>query len=65
MEFRPLHVRIAIKRAAAETKTAGGRPASKRATRFYSANGSGSEVKIDGQELLFMKESDIMGVLDK
>jgi chaperonin GroES len=25
---------------------------------------SGSEVKIDGEELLIMKESDIMGVLD-
>jgi chaperonin GroES len=26
---------------------------------------SGTEVKIDGTELLIMKESDIMGVLDK
>ena len=26
---------------------------------------SGSEIKIDGEELLIMKESDIMGVLDK
>ena len=26
---------------------------------------SGTEVKIDGQELLIMKESDIMGVMDK
>ena len=26
---------------------------------------SGSEVKIDGKELLIMKESDIMGVLEK
>jgi chaperonin GroES len=25
---------------------------------------SGSEVKIDGEELLIMKESDIMGVLE-
>jgi len=25
---------------------------------------SGTEVKVDGQELLIMKESDIMGVLD-
>jgi chaperonin GroES len=25
---------------------------------------SGSEVKIDGQELLIMKESDILGVLE-
>jgi chaperonin GroES len=26
---------------------------------------SGTEVKIDGEELLIMKESDIMGVMDK
>ena len=26
---------------------------------------SGTEVKIDGEELLIMKESDIMGVIDK
>jgi chaperonin GroES len=26
---------------------------------------SGTEVKIDGQELLIMKESDVMGVLEK
>ena len=26
---------------------------------------SGTEVKIDGEELLIMKESDVMGVLDK
>ncbi len=26
---------------------------------------SGTEVKLDGQELLIMKESDIMGVLEK
>jgi chaperonin GroES len=26
---------------------------------------SGTEVKIDGSELLIMKESDIMGVLDE
>jgi chaperonin GroES len=26
---------------------------------------SGTEVKIDGQDLLIMKESDIMGILDQ
>jgi chaperonin GroES len=26
---------------------------------------SGTEVKIDGQELLIMKESDVMGVIEK
>jgi chaperonin GroES len=29
------------------------------------AKWSGTEVKLDGKELLIMKESDIMGVLDK
>ena len=29
------------------------------------AKWSGTEVKIDGKELLIMKESDIMGVLDR
>ena len=27
--------------------------------------GAGTEVKIDGQELLIMKESDIMGIIDE
>ena len=31
--------------------------------RVLFGKGSGTEVKIDGQELLIMKESDIMGVL--
>ena len=26
---------------------------------------SGTEVKVDGQDLLIMKESDVLGVLDK
>ena len=26
---------------------------------------SGTEIKIDGEELLIMKESDVMGVLEK
>ena len=32
--------------------------------RVLSGKWSGTEVKIDGQDLLIMKESDIMGVLD-
>src|SRR5579885_1633494 len=28
-------------------------------------NSSGTEVKIDGEELLIMKESDIMGIIDE
>jgi len=33
------------------------------ATACCSGKWSGNEVKLDGQELLIMKESDIMGVL--
>ena len=41
------------------------RSTSRTATGCCSASGRGTEVKIDGQELLIMKESDIMGVLEK
>jgi chaperonin GroES len=37
----------------------------KKGERVLFGKWSGTEVKIDGQELLIMKESDIMGVLDK
>ena len=37
----------------------------KRGDKVLFGKWSGTEVKIDGQELLIMKESDIMGVLDK
>ena len=40
-------------------------PEVKRGDRVLFGKWSGTEVKIDGQELLIMKESDIMGVLDK
>ena len=34
--------------------------------RFYKVGKwSGTEVKIDGRELLIMKESDIMGIIDE
>lgn len=36
----------------------------KKGDRVLFGKWSGTEVKIDGQELLIMKESDIMGVLD-
>jgi co-chaperonin GroES (HSP10) len=36
---------------------------SRRATASCSASGRGTEVKIDGQDLLIMKESDIMGIV--
>jgi chaperonin GroES len=37
----------------------------KRGDKVLFGKWSGTEVKIDGQELLIMKESDIMGVLEK
>ena len=37
----------------------------RRGDRVLFGKWSGTEVKIDGQELLIMKESDIMGVLDR
>ena len=37
----------------------------KRGDRVLFGKWSGTEVKIDGQELLIMKESDIMGVIDR
>ena len=39
-------------------------PDVKKGDRVLFGKWSGTEVKIDGQELLIMKESDIMGVLD-
>ena len=36
-----------------------------RQSRFLSTPSTRLEVKIDGQELLIMKESDIMGIIDE
>jgi chaperonin GroES len=74
MKFRPLHDRVVVKRIDAEEKTAvgpGGRDEAgklipidlKVGDRVLFGKWSGTEVKLDGQELLIMKESDIMGVL--
>jgi chaperonin GroES len=79
MKFRPLHDRVVVKRIDAEEKTAGGiiipdtggRDENGKlipidiqvGDRVLFGKWSGTEVKIDGQELLIMKESDIMGVL--
>ena len=37
----------------------------KKGDRILFGKWSGTEVKIDGQELLIMKESDIMGIIEK
>jgi chaperonin GroES len=96
MKFRPLHDRVVVKRADAETKSSGGiiipetageKPQQgevvaigagardesgkivpldvKKGDKILFGKWSGTEVKIDGKELLIMKESDIMGILDK
>jgi chaperonin GroES len=75
MKFRPLHDRVVVRRVDSETKTAGGiiipdTAAEKPQQGEVIAVGPGArdesgKVKIDGQELLIMKESDIMGVLEK
>ena len=96
MKFRPLHDRVVVKRAEAETKSAGGiiipdtageKPQQgevvsvgpggrdeagklipidiKKGDKVLFGKWSGTEVKIDGKDLLIMKESDIMGVLEK
>ncbi len=96
MNFRPLHDRVVVKRADAETKSAGGiiipdtageKPQQgevvavgpggrdeagklipidlKKGNNVLFGKWSGTEVKIDGKELLIMQESDIMGVLEK
>jgi chaperonin GroES len=96
MNFRPLHDRVVVKRADAETKSSGGiiipdtageKPQQgevvavgpggrdeagklipidiKKGDKVLFGKWSGTEVKIDGKDLLIMKESDVMGVLVK
>jgi len=94
MKFRPLHDRIALRRADSETKTSGGiiipdtaaeKPQEgeviavgpgargedgrivplqlKPKDKVLFGKWSGTEVVLDGEDLLIMKESDIMGVI--
>jgi len=68
MKFRPLHDRVVVKRIDAEEKTAGGiiiPDTAKVGDRVLFGKWSGTEVKIDGEELLIMKESDVMGVIEE
>ena len=96
MKFRPLHDRVVVKRADAETKSAGGiiipdtageKPSQgeiisvgpggrdeagklipidlKKGDKVLFGKWSGTEVELDGKDLLIMKESDIMGVIEK
>lgn len=94
MKFRPLHDRVLVRRAEAETKTAGGiiipgtaeeKPSEgiivavgsgyvndngdvraldvKEGDKVIFSKWAGTEVTIDGEELMVMKESDIIGVI--
>lgn len=94
MKFRPLHDRVLVRRAEAETKTAGGiiipgtaeeKPSEgeivatgsgyvndngetraldvKSGDKVIFSKWAGTEVTIDGEELMVMKESDIIGVI--
>ena len=76
MKFRPLHDRVLVRRIEAEEKTAGGiiipdrsddgkiTPMDVKAgDRVLFGKWSGTEVKVDGEDLLIMKESDILGVI--
>lgn len=95
MKIRPLHDRVLVKRAAEETKSAGGiyipnnaaeKPVSgeivavgkgkilengsvrpldvKIGDTVYFGKYSGTEIKVDDQEFLMMREEDIMGVVE-
>jgi chaperonin GroES len=69
-KFRPLHDRVLVRRVTAEEKTAGGIiiPDTaldvKPGDRILFGKWSGTEVKVGGEELLIMKESDIMGIVE-
>ena len=96
MKFRPLHDRVLVRRAEAETKTAGGillpdtageKPSEgvivsvgkgyvndngevrsldvKAGDRVVFSKWAGTEVKVNGEDLMVMKESDIIGVIEK
>src|SRR5215213_8900089 len=78
MKFRPLHDRVVVRRVDAEEKTKGGIiipdtakesgklvPLDVKAgDRILFGKWSGTEVKIDGEDLIIMKESDVMGVVE-
>ena len=61
MKFRPLHDRVVIRRIEGEELI----PIDVKAgDRVLFGKWSGTEVKIDGEDLLIMKESDVMGVIE-
>ena len=77
MNIRPLHDRVIVKRVEAERTSASGIPGKrddngkqialdvKVGDRVLFGKYAGQAVKVDGEEVLVMREEDIMGVLQK
>jgi chaperonin GroES len=62
MKFRPLHDRVVVRSRSAEDGSV--TPLDVKAgDRILFGKWSGTEVKIDGEDLLIMKESDILGIV--
>ena len=76
MALKPLHDRVLVRRTESEEKTAGGliipdkdngeliEMAVKPGDKILFGKWSGTEVTVAGEELLMMKESDIMGIIE-
>ena len=73
VKIRPLHDRVIVRRLEEERKSPGGiledgkvRPLDvKVGDKILFGKYSGTEVKVDNEELLVMREEDIMGVVEK
>ena len=70
MAFKPLHDRVLVRRVESEEKTAGGliipdsaKEKPSEGDKVLFGKWSGTEVTVDGEELLIMKESDILGII--
>ena len=76
MKFRPLHDRVLVERIDEDEKTAGGiiipdtakeKPSEGKVVavgdKILFGKWSGTEVTVDGKELLIMKESDVLGII--
>jgi len=67
MAFKPLADRVVVERIDSEEKTAGGLiipdSAKEKPSEGLFGKWSGTEITLEGKELLIMKESDILGVL--
>jgi chaperonin GroES len=65
MKIRPLHDRVIVKRMEEERTSPGGIVIDvKVGDKVLFGKYAGTEVKVDGDELLVMKEDDIMAVIE-